>query len=82
MIEGAVDLTPFRAPVPGTQPNNNAPEYGSTHKRHPKQAPIAIPHTLTEITGPCFSPAHYPLLADLSVTDGHAAMGERIIVRG
>ncbi len=82
MTEGAVDLTPFRVPAPGTQPNDNAPEYGSTDKRHPKRAPIAILHTITETTGPRFSPAQYPPIADLSVTDGNAAMGQRIIVRG
>ena len=82
MTEGAIDLTPFRAPAPGTQPDNNAPDYGSTHKRHPKRAPIAIPHPITETTGPRFSPAQFLPIADLSVADGQAAMGERIIVRG
>ncbi len=82
MTEGAVDLMPFRAPRPGTQPNNDAPGYGSTHKRHPKQVPIAIPHMVTETTGPRFSAAQFPPIADLSVVNGHAAMGERIIVRG
>ena len=46
------------------------------------QAAIAIPHTITETSGPRFSPTQYPPVPDMSVVDGHAAMGERIIVRG
>jgi protocatechuate 3,4-dioxygenase beta subunit len=78
----AIDTRPFRAPASGTQPDNDTPGYGSTHRRHPMQAAIAIPHTITETSGPRFSPTQYPPVADLSVVDGHAAMGERIIVRG
>lgn len=76
------DVIPFRPAVEGSQPPADVPAYGSTHKRHPKQTPVAFAHTVTETTGPRFSPHHFPPMADLSVVDGHAAMGERIIVRG
>ena len=76
------DVIPFRPAAPGSQPPADVPAYGSTHKRHPKHKPIAFAHTITEVTGPRFSPQHFSPMADLSVVDGHAAMGERIIVRG
>jgi protocatechuate 3,4-dioxygenase beta subunit len=43
---------------------------------------IAFGQTITETTGPRFTAAQYPELPDISIADGHAAMGERIIVRG
>src|SRR6185437_8699359 len=43
---------------------------------------VRLPHTLTEVTGPRFSPDRFPVDADLSSLDGRAAMGERIIVAG
>jgi protocatechuate 3,4-dioxygenase, beta subunit len=76
------DVLPFRPAAPGSQPPADVPAYGSTHKRHPKQKPIAFAHTITEVTGPRFSPRHFPPMTDLSVVEGHAAMGERIILRG
>uniref|UniRef100_UPI0038D1C0D5 protocatechuate 3,4-dioxygenase subunit beta n=1 Tax=Limobrevibacterium gyesilva TaxID=2991712 RepID=UPI0038D1C0D5 len=78
----ADEHTPFRDLVPNTQPDNNAPEYGSTHKRHPKQPGLRTPQTVTEIAGPRFSPSHYPAVIDLSRSGGHEAMGERIVVHG
>jgi protocatechuate 3,4-dioxygenase beta subunit len=74
--------TPFRALTPGTQPPNDVPEYGSTHKRHPIHPPLRIPQTVTEIAGPRFSPAQYPAIVDLAGNGSRAAIGERIIVRG
>jgi protocatechuate 3,4-dioxygenase beta subunit len=79
----AVDAsTPFREITPGTQPPNDFPAYGSTHKRHPKRPLLRIPQTVTEITGPRFSRTQYPSIIDMTNIDGHAAIGERIIVRG
>jgi len=60
------ESTPFRDFAPGTQPDNNSPQYGSTHKRHPKQPALRIPQTVTEITGPRFSASHYPPIADIA----------------
>jgi protocatechuate 3,4-dioxygenase beta subunit len=76
------DPVPFRPYVPGSQPDNDAPAYMGTIKRHPNQAPHRIPHTVTETTGPSFSPAHFPPRADLTMATGKPALGERIIVAG
>lgn len=76
------DPVPFRRPDPATQPPYDAPEYGSTHKRHPKQKLVVVPHTLTETSAPRFDPAQYPPQVDMSQLGGRAAMGERIIVAG
>jgi protocatechuate 3,4-dioxygenase beta subunit len=73
------DVIPFRPPVAGTQPDNDSPAYGSTHKRHPTQPLLRFAHTLTEVTGPHFSPAQFPAFADLTKP---GSQGERIIVRG
>lgn len=77
------DPIPFRPHVPGTQPALNTPAYLSTAKRHPLRAPVRIPHTVTETTGPGFSPKLFPASVDLTTnTTGQAALGERIIVAG
>lgn len=73
---------PFRPLTTGTQPVNDTPSYGSTRLRHPRRAALRIPQTVTETTGPQFDPARFGAMADLSVTDGKQAQGERIIVRG
>lgn len=77
-----MDPIPFRPAAPGTQPPLDAPGYGSTRLRHPGRTLRRAPHTVTETTGPVFAPTRFPPLADLSVVDGHAAQGERIIVAG
>ena len=77
------DPIPFRPYTTGTQPDYDTPEYGSTRKRHPLQRLQKLPHTITETTGPSFSPARFPASVDLTVnTTGKAAIGERIIVAG
>jgi len=76
------DLASYRRPAPGTQPAYDVPDYGSTHKRHPKQALVRLEHTLSEISGPRMTSSLYPSHADLSKVNGREAMGERIIVAG
>ena len=76
------DPVPFRPCAPGSQPNNDAPAYMGTIKRHPNQVPHRILHTVTETTGPSFSPAHFPPRDDLTMATGKPALGERIIVAG
>jgi protocatechuate 3,4-dioxygenase beta subunit len=76
------DVVAFRPPAAGSQPDNNSPQYGSTHKRHPTQPPLRFAHTVTEASGPAFSPSQFPSVIDLAKVNGHEAMGERIIVRG
>lgn len=75
-------LTALRPAVAGTQPSYDSASYRSTGLRHPIQVPVRLPHTVTELSGPAFSPAQHPPLQDLSKTDGHEALGERIIVAG
>jgi protocatechuate 3,4-dioxygenase beta subunit len=78
----SVDVIPFRPAAAGSQPSNDSPEYGSTRKRHPLQPLLQFAHTVTEVSGPHFSPRLFPPSADLSTVDGQPAQGERIIVRG
>ena len=82
MSESSHEALPFRPMVAGSQPNNNSPEYASTRIRHPKQAPVRLLQTVTEVTGPRLSPKLFPEHADLSKVGGREAQGERIIVRG
>ena len=77
------DPIEYRPYVAGTQPPLDLPPYRSTAKRHPLHAPLKLPHTVTETTGPRFSPALFPPSIDLTTnTTGKAAVGERIIVAG
>jgi protocatechuate 3,4-dioxygenase beta subunit len=75
-------LPPFQREDPG-QPPSLYPGYRSTVLRSPSQAPISIPHTLTELTGP----THWPSLmgtslADLTTQHAGAPIGQRILVSG
>ncbi|MGE0225855.1 MAG: protocatechuate 3,4-dioxygenase subunit beta [Acetobacteraceae bacterium] len=77
------DPVPFRPYAQGTQPPQDVPAYLGTIKRHPLRAPHRMPHTITETTGPAFSPRLFPPSIDLTTnTTGKAALGERIIVAG
>jgi len=76
------DPAPFRPQAPSSQPAYDTPEYGSTRLRHPTRAPLRIPTTITEATGPTFSQRHFAPMVDMSLHNGGAAQGERIIVRG
>lgn len=82
MTQAAHDQTGFRPYAPGTQPFNDSPEYGSTRLRHPTAPPVPLPHTATELGGPCFLADAFPPMADLSRVGGREALGERIIVAG
>jgi protocatechuate 3,4-dioxygenase beta subunit len=72
----------YRQPTPGTQPPYDAPAYGSTHHRHPQQALLRMPQTLTEVSAPRFSPQWYAPHVDMTKNNGREAIGERIIVAG
>ena len=61
------DFTDFRPYAPGSQPPNDSPAYGSTRKRHPKQALVKLPHTITELSGPAFTPAMLVMLGEKDV---------------
>lgn len=75
-------MAPFRAPAPDTQPPYLAPDYRSTALRSPRMAPVAIPQTVTELSGPVFTAAQFPPTGNLAAIDGREALGERIIVTG
>jgi protocatechuate 3,4-dioxygenase beta subunit len=60
-----------------------APDYLSTRTRAPKQPLIAIPQTLSEITGPVYGQSDVkPEEADLTTQHAGEPQGERIIVTG
>ena len=48
------EITGYRRPLPGTQPDYLFPDYASTIKRAPTKPLVRLPHTLTELTGPVF----------------------------
>ena len=68
---------------PGTQPVNQNDGYRSSHRRAPRQPLIALPHTLSELTGPLYG--HNPIGEtdnDLTCQCPDPPQGERIIVAG
>jgi protocatechuate 3,4-dioxygenase beta subunit len=69
--------------VDGEQPPLDSPAYGSSHLRHPNQAPLLIPHTVSETTGPVLGERDFGAL-DTDLTRQHTGepLGERIIVHG
>jgi protocatechuate 3,4-dioxygenase beta subunit len=78
-----VDVTGYRRPPKGTQPEYLYAPYASTRKRAPTRPLVLLPHTLTEITGPLFGhDAVRPEDADLTRQHAAAPVGERIIVSG
>ncbi|WP_213454130.1 protocatechuate 3,4-dioxygenase subunit beta [Rhizomonospora bruguierae] len=61
-----------------------SPGYRSTILRAPSQAPVLLPHTLTELTGPVLGEGRVTAAdADLTVrAGGGEAQGQRIVVHG
>jgi protocatechuate 3,4-dioxygenase beta subunit len=76
------DPVPFAPHAAETQPDLDTPAYVGTRRRHPLHAPVKLPQTVTETTGPVFRTQFFPPIADMSRRNGHAALGERIIVAG
>jgi len=73
----------YRRYVPGTQPPHLHPPYVSSIKRAPLQPLVALPHTLSEITGPLFERDIADVKAcDLTRQHSGEPLGERIIVSG
>jgi protocatechuate 3,4-dioxygenase, beta subunit len=76
-------IVPYRPAHPGTQPSHLHPPYGSSVKRAPTRALVALRHTLTEVTGPVFGPELGGTRAtDLTRQHAAAPIGERIVVSG
>jgi protocatechuate 3,4-dioxygenase, beta subunit len=64
-------------------PPHDFPEYRSTSLRHPKQPPIDMPLTRSELTGPAYRPERSsPLEADLTRQHIGEPLGERIVLAG
>ena len=77
------EITAYRRPAPGTQPDYLFPPYASTIKRAPTRPLVMLPHTLTELTGPLFGhDAVKPGDSDLTKQHAGEPIGERIIVTG
>ena len=76
-------LLGYRRIAGGVDPPYDHSAYASTHKRVPKNAPIRIAHTLSEITGPRLGAEMVGAAdADLTHFAGGEALGERIVVTG
>jgi protocatechuate 3,4-dioxygenase beta subunit len=75
-------LPRYKPVPPGVHPPED-PAYRSTLLRHPLEPLVAIPQTLSEITGPVYP---YDAIGpvDIDLTQQHTAspLGERIIVEG
>jgi protocatechuate 3,4-dioxygenase beta subunit len=73
----------YRRPEPGTQPLHLHPPYVSSIKRAPMKPLVAVPQTLSEITGPVFGPeVVQPKACDLTSQHSGSPQGQRIIVSG
>jgi protocatechuate 3,4-dioxygenase beta subunit len=73
----------YRPVPPGLHPPNDSPEYRSTLLRCPRQPLVAIPQTLSEITGPTQVQGRIgPLDHDLTRQHAGPPLGERIILGG
>jgi len=76
-------ITGYRRPMPGTQPDYLFPQYASTVKRAPTQPLVLLPHSLTELSGPVFGRDDLkPTDHDLTRQHAGEPIGERIIVSG
>ena len=73
----------YRPPYPGTQPDHLHSPYVSSIKRSPTRPLVQIPYTLSEVTGPSFSPEIVSKAAhDLTRQHKGEPLGERIVVSG
>jgi len=77
------DVTGYQRDTDGVHPPLASPAYVSTQLRAPSRAPLRIPHTVTEVTGPALGERDFDSLdADLTRQHGGEPLGERIIVHG
>ena len=73
---------PYTRVPPGVHPPED-PAYRSTRLRHPLQPLVAVPQTVSEITGPVYPyDAVGPVDSDLTSQHAAAPIGERIVVEG
>jgi protocatechuate 3,4-dioxygenase, beta subunit len=77
------EIIDYERPRPGEQPPYLYPDYRSTLTRAPRQSPVHLPHTLSEVTGPGFAGGWTgPDQADLTRQHSAAPIGARMIVSG
>jgi protocatechuate 3,4-dioxygenase beta subunit len=77
------NIAGYRRPAPGTQPPYLHPAYRSSIKRAPEKPLVYLPHTISEVTGPSFSPSLIDVKAcDLTRQHFGEPLGERIILTG
>ena len=80
---GELILPPAYADDRDAHPPLDSPDYGSTRLRHPSEPLIAVPQTLTELTGPLLGEERVqPSDADLTIQHAGEPLGERIVVHG
>src|SRR5262245_14924782 len=73
----------YRRPATGQHPPNRFDAYGSTPARSPVKPAIALPHSLSEITGPLLTSERLDGNEnDLTRQRMGEPLGERIIVQG
>ena len=73
----------YRRPTAGDHPPNLSPDYKSTAGRAPTRPAIALPHSLSEITGPLLASERLDAHEnDLTKQRMAEPLGERIIVQG
>jgi protocatechuate 3,4-dioxygenase beta subunit len=73
----------YRHEQEAVDPPLHWPDYRSTELRAPKQPLVALPATLTEVTGPLLAEGRVgPLDHDLTRQHQHRPMGQRINVSG
>ena len=73
----------YRPAADGTHPLLSSAGYGSAALRYPKRPLVALPHRLTEVTGPLLGEDRLgPLDHDLTRQHDGAPIGERIEVFG
>ena len=76
-------LPRYRKPAPGTEPDYLHPAYVSSIKRAPTKSLIRLPTTVSEVSGPIFTPEKLLVKAcDLTTQSSGEAIGERMIVSG
>lgn len=76
-------IAAYRRFNPGTQPPYLHPPYVSSTKRAPAKPLVRMPQTLSEVTGPVFTPEIVgKACVDLTRQHSSEPLGERIIVSG
>ena len=83
MSKTVSQILPYRHPPTGYGPSNDSPGYRSTELRHPTQALVVIPQTLSEVTGPVYRYGRIgPMDHDLTRQHAGEPIGERIVIEG